>query len=53
MIAAAGVDIRQVESLIHGTTLVINALIERRGATTALLCTEGFRHVLDIANENR
>lgn len=52
-IAAAGVDIRQVESLIHGTTLVINALIERRGATTALLCTEGFRHVLDIANENR
>ena len=35
VIAAAGIDIRQVESLIHGTTLVINALIERRGATTA------------------
>jgi N-methylhydantoinase A len=50
---AAGVDIRQVDSIIHGTTLVINALIERRGAKTALLCTEGFRHVLDIANENR
>jgi N-methylhydantoinase A len=53
VIEAAGVDMRQVESLIHGTTLVINALIERRGAKTALLCTEGFRHVLDIANENR
>jgi N-methylhydantoinase A len=53
VIEAAEVDMRQVESLIHGTTLVINALIERRGAKTALLCTEGFRHVLDIANENR
>jgi N-methylhydantoinase A len=53
VVGAAGVDIRQVDSIIHGTTLVINALIERRGAKTALLCTEGFRDVLDIANENR
>ena len=52
-VEAAAVDISQVESLIHGTTLVINALIERRGAKTALLCTEGFRHVLNIATENR
>lgn len=53
LVASADIDLRQVSSLIHGTTLVINALIERRGATTALLCTDGFRHVLDIANENR
>jgi N-methylhydantoinase A len=53
VVKTAGIDIRQVDSMIHGTTLVINALIERRGAKTALLCTQGFRHVLDIANENR
>jgi N-methylhydantoinase A len=53
VVHAAAIDIRQVDSVIHGTTLVINALIERRGARTALLYTEGFRHVLDIANENR
>ncbi len=50
---AAQTDIRQVDRIIHGTTLVINALIERRGARTALLCTEGFRDTLDIANEDR
>lgn len=53
VVQAAAIDIRQVDSVIHGTTLVINALIERRGARTALLYTEGFRHVLDIATENR
>ena len=53
VVAAAQTDIAQVDSIIHGTTLVINALIERRGAKTALLCTEGFRDTLDIANENR
>lgn len=53
VVRTAGIDIRQVDSIIHGTTLVINALIERRGAKTALFCTDGFRHVLDIANENR
>jgi N-methylhydantoinase A len=50
---AAQTEISQVDSIIHGTTLVINALIERRGAKTALVCTEGFRDILDIANENR
>ena len=38
---------------VHGTTLATNAVIERRGARTALLATEGFRDVLDIANESR
>lgn len=39
--------------IIHGTTLATNALIERRGATTALLTTEGHRDSLEMAYENR
>ncbi len=46
-------DPTAVHSLIHGTTLVTNALIERRGAPTALLTTEGFRDVLEMAREHR
>ena len=38
---------------IHGTTLATNALIERKGARTALLTTEGFRDVLALGNESR
>lgn len=38
---------------ILGTTLATNALIERKGARTALIATEGFRDVLDIGHENR
>ena len=37
----------------HGTTLVINALLQRRGARTALVTTKGFRDVLEIARANR
>ncbi len=37
----------------HGTTLVINSLIQRKGAKTALVTTEGFRDVLEIARGNR
>ena len=37
----------------HGTTLVINALIQRKGAKTALVTTKGFRDVLEIARGNR
>jgi len=37
----------------HGTTHVINALLERRGARTALLATEGFRDVVEIGRGNR
>ena len=39
--------------VIHGTTLATNAIIERRGAKTALLVTEGFRDVVAMAFENR
>ena len=42
-----------VEMLIHGTTLATNAVIERKGARTALLTTEGFRDVLALGNESR
>ncbi|HXF57845.1 MAG TPA: hydantoinase/oxoprolinase family protein, partial [Actinomycetota bacterium] len=43
-------DVREV---VHATTLVANALIERKGATTALVCTRGFRDVLTIRRELR
>ncbi|MDI6809181.1 MAG: hydantoinase/oxoprolinase family protein [Candidatus Eisenbacteria bacterium] len=41
------------ESILHGTTLVINAIIERKGARTGLLTTRGFRDVLEIGREMR
>ena len=39
--------------IIHGTTLATNAIIERKGARTALIVTEGFRDVVEMAFENR
>jgi N-methylhydantoinase A len=42
-----------VRTLIHGTTLATNALIERKGARTGLLTTEGFRDALEIGREGR
>jgi N-methylhydantoinase A len=42
-----------IDVFIHGTTLATNAIIERRGARTALVATEGFRDVLDIGTESR
>ena len=41
------------EEVIHGTTLVINAIIERKGAHTGLLTTRGFRDVLELGREIR
>jgi N-methylhydantoinase A len=43
----------ELRTIIHGTTLVTNALIERKGATTALLTTEGFRDAVAIGTEHR
>src|SRR6266568_6487803 len=43
----------KVQQLIHGTTLVTNAIIERTGAHTALLATQGFRDSIEIRRENR
>jgi len=42
-----------VQQLIHGTTLVTNAIIERTGSRTALFATEGFRDSIEIRRENR
>lgn len=43
----------EVEQLVHGTTVATNALLERRGARTALITTAGFRDVLAIGRQNR
>ena len=51
--AAAGATPGQIHQLIHGTTLATNALIERRGAKTALVTTEGFRDVIELRTESR
>jgi N-methylhydantoinase A len=48
-----GVAAAQLGTVIHGTTLVTNALIERRGVSTALLTTEGFRDAVAIGTEHR
>lgn len=53
MIAAQKVPIAGISSIIHGSTLVTNAVIERKGAPTGMLVTAGFRDVLDIALERR
>ncbi len=50
---AEGVDLGSVEQFIHGTTLATNALIERRGAKTALVTTDGFRDVIETRTESR
>jgi len=48
-----GAFMPRVKEIIHGTTLVINAIIERKGAKTALLTTRGFRDVLELGREIR
>jgi N-methylhydantoinase A len=49
----AGVAPARVRAVAHGTTLATNALIERKGARTALLTTEGFRDAVEIQREGR
>jgi N-methylhydantoinase A len=49
---AAALDAADIEFLVHGSTVVINALTERRGARTGLITTRGFRDVLEIARGN-
>jgi N-methylhydantoinase A len=44
---------RDLSIIIHGTTLATNSIIERKGAKTALLTTEGFRDTIEIRHENR
>src|SRR3954447_1603326 len=48
----AGLHFSDIDVFIHGTTLATNAIIERRGARTALIATDGFRDTIEIANES-
>ncbi|MCS4244657.1 MULTISPECIES: hydantoinase/oxoprolinase family protein [Rhizobium/Agrobacterium group] len=49
----AGVELSEIDTIIHGTTLATNALIERRGARTAFITTKGFRDVIEMRTESR
>ena len=53
VIQKSGVCPQEIKDFIHGTTTIINALTERKGAKTALITTKGFRDVLEIARCNR
>jgi N-methylhydantoinase A len=53
ILSAAGLAPKDVAVVIHGTTLATNAIIERKGARTALITTEGHRDVLALRNESR
>ncbi len=53
LLAESGVRAADIGLVIHGTTLATNALIERKGARTALLTTAGFRDVLEMGYEKR
>jgi N-methylhydantoinase A len=50
---ASGVALADIALIIHGTTLATNSIIERKGARTALITTEGFRDVIAMGNESR
>lgn len=53
LLKETGIDPSGIELVIHGTTLATNSLIERKGATTALVTTDGFRDSVEIAYEHR
>ena len=52
VIEASNITPNEFTSFVHGTTIVINAITERKGAKVALLTTEGFRDVLEIGRGN-
>ncbi|CAH0244046.1 hydantoinase/oxoprolinase family protein [Roseomonas sp. CECT 9278] len=53
LLTAHGIAPADVQHVIHGTTLVANALIERRGVPTGLITTDGFRDIVEIGTELR
>ncbi len=53
IVANAGLRLSDIDEIVHGTTLVANALIERRGARLGLITTAGFRDILEMGTEQR
>ncbi|MBU8729782.1 hydantoinase/oxoprolinase family protein [Cytobacillus sp. FSL W8-0315] len=53
VIEKSEIDQTAIKTFIHGTTVIINALTERKGVRTGLITTKGFRDVLEIARGNR
>ena len=53
LLERTGVAVTEITAIAHGTTLVTNAVVERRGAVTGMLVTKGYRDSLDIAMERR
>jgi N-methylhydantoinase A len=53
VIQKSGINQQAIRTFIHGTTVIINALTERKGVKTGLITTKGFRDVLEIARGNR
>ena len=53
VIKKSEIDQQTIETFIHGTTVIINALTERKGVKTGLITTQGFRDVLEIGRGNR
>lgn len=53
VIHVSHIEPKEFDSFVHGTTIVINAITERKGAKTALITTEGFRDILEVARGNR
>ena len=51
-LAAAGVSESAIGRVLHGTTVATNLILEGKGARTALITTQGFRHVLDIGRQD-
>ena len=53
IVSEAGIEMSQLDGIVHGTTLVTNAVIERLGAKVGLITTSGFRDVLEVGHEMR
>ena len=52
-ITVAGIDLADLDVILHGTTIATNAVIERRGARCALITTQGFRDILELGRRDR
>jgi 5-oxoprolinase (ATP-hydrolysing) len=53
LVAMAGITLADIGDIVHGTTLVTNAVIERKGAKLGLITTQGFRDILEMGTEQR